>query len=176
MLRDKGTDRARFLRGEVDVYSWVDVGSSYLPADLLAAFLYAQLEARESIQAKRRRVWERYRDGLSTFAAERGLQLPMVPPHCEPAYHMFHVLLPSEAERTRVIADLARTGIQAVFHYPPLHVSAMGARFGGQAGDCPVSEDVSRRLLRLPFYTDLGEADQDEVIAAFCKSVDGSTT
>jgi dTDP-4-amino-4,6-dideoxygalactose transaminase len=175
VLRDKGTDRARFLRGEVDVYSWVDVGSSYLPADLLAAFLYAQLEARETIQTRRRRVWQRYRDGLSAFAAERGLQLPIVPPHCEPAYHMFHVLLRSDAERARVIADLKAAGIQAVFHYPPLHLSAMGARFGGKTGDCPVSEDVSRRLLRLPFYTDLAEADQEEVIAAFCRSVDGCT-
>jgi dTDP-4-amino-4,6-dideoxygalactose transaminase len=166
ILREKGTNRSRFFRGQVDKYSWVDVGSSFLPSDLLAAFLYAQLEARERIQAKRRRIWERYAAGLQDWAERRGVGTPQVPAHCEQSFHMFYLILPSEARRQALINHLRERGIGSVFHYLPLHLSEMGRKFGGRDGDCPVTEDLSARLVRLPFFNDLDEADQDRVIAA----------
>jgi dTDP-4-amino-4,6-dideoxygalactose transaminase len=166
VMREKGTDRKRFFRGQVDKYTWVDLGSSYVLSDLAAAFLAAQLEARESIQAARRRVWERYRDGLAGWAERRGARLPVVPGHCEQPSHMFYVLLPALDERAALIEHLRARGILAVFHYLPLHLSAMGRRFGGRTGQCPVAEDAADRLLRLPFYTALGEDEQAEVIEA----------
>ncbi|HEX3129950.1 MAG TPA: dTDP-4-amino-4,6-dideoxygalactose transaminase [Thermoanaerobaculia bacterium] len=164
ILREKGTDRSRFFRGQVDKYTWVDLGSSYVPSDLLAAFLYAQLEERERIQARRRRIWERYLEGLAPWAAERGVRVPEVPEGCEPAYHLFHLLMPSLAARTELIGHLRRNGVLAVFHYVPLHLSQMGQRLGGRPGDCPVTEDVSDRLVRLPFFNDLTDEEQDRVI------------
>lgn len=164
IIREKGTNRSRFFRGQVDKYTWVDIGSSYLPSDVLAAFLYAQLEARDDIQAKRRRIWERYYDALDGWAQERDVKLPTVPPYCEQAYHVFYLLLPSLEARQAVIAHLKTLGILSVFHYLPLHLSDMGRMFGGQPGDCPVTEQLSDRLLRLPFYNDLSEDDQRQVI------------
>jgi dTDP-4-amino-4,6-dideoxygalactose transaminase len=166
ILREKGTNRSRFFRGQVDKYTWVDLGSSFLPSDILAAFLVAQLEAREKIQEKRREVWQYYATRLGPWAAEQGVRLPAVPPHCDQPYHMFYLLLPSLEDRTALIAHLKAQGVQGVFHYLPLHSSDMGQRFGGRPGDCPVTEDVSDRLLRLPFYNDLSEADQECVITA----------
>jgi dTDP-4-amino-4,6-dideoxygalactose transaminase len=166
IVREKGTNRKKFFRGQVDKYTWVGLGSSYVQSDLLAAFLYAQLEARDEIQRARERVWERYADGLASWAAETGTTLPVVPEHCGQAYHMFYVLLPSLEARTRLIAHLRERGILAVFHYLSLHLSEMGRRFGGREGQCPVTEDVSERLLRLPFYTGLTPSDQDEVLDA----------
>lgn len=164
VLREKGTNRSRFFRGQVDKYTWVDLGSSYLPSDLLAAILYAQLEARHRIQSKRRKVWETYHDGLRDWAKRLAVRLPSIPSHCEHAYHMFYLLMPSGEMRDRLIAHLRSHGILAVFHYLPLHLSDMGKRFGGRSGDCPVTEDASRRLVRLPFYNDLSEKDQQRVI------------
>ena len=166
ILREKGTDRASFFRGEVDKYTWVDIGSSYLPSEVLAAFLYAQLERREQIQAKRRRIWERYAAGLADWAARCGARLPVIPAHCDQSYHMFHLLMPSLKSRTRLIDALRAKGILAVFHYLPLHRSPMGRSFGGEKGQCPVCEDVSDRLVRLPFFNDLDEEDQGAIIAA----------
>lgn len=166
IIREKGTNRSRFFRGEVDKYTWVDLGSSYLPSDILAAFLYAQLEARERIQAKRRRVWVYYYEHLQDWAENHGVQLPIVPPHCQQPYHMFYLLLPSLEQRQALIAHLKSHGILSVFHYLPLHLSEMGRRFGGKEGDCLVAEDVSDRLLRLPFYNELTEAEQAQVVAA----------
>jgi dTDP-4-amino-4,6-dideoxygalactose transaminase len=166
VMREKGTDRKRFFRGQVDKYTWVDLGSSYVPSDLAAAFLAAQLEAWESIQASRRRIWERYGAGLSGWAERRGARLPVVPAHCEQPFHMFYVLLPSLEERSALIEHLRVQGILAVFHYLPLHLSAMGMHYGGVPGQCPVAEDAADRLLRLPFYTGLTESEQDEVIEA----------
>jgi dTDP-4-amino-4,6-dideoxygalactose transaminase len=166
ILREKGTDRSRFLRGRVDKYTWVDVGSSYLPADLLAAFLYAQLQARERIQARRRDIWLRYQAELRDWASRNGVRLPCVPAHCQQSYHMFHLLLPSEHARLRLIDHLEQREILAVFHYLPLNVSVMGQRLGGKPGDCPVTEDISARLLRLPFFNALSADEQGEVIAA----------
>jgi len=166
IIREKGTDRTRFFRGEIDKYNWVDIGSSYLPSDLLAAFLYAQFEQRELIQASRKRIWEYYQAELADWAEDRRVQLPTVPSHCEQPYHMFYLLLSSLAERQALIAHLSTHRVNSVFHYLPLHLSSMGRRFGGKEGDCPVTEDISDRLLRLPFYNELTEADQDRVIAA----------
>jgi dTDP-4-amino-4,6-dideoxygalactose transaminase len=133
---------------------------------LLAAFLYAQLEAREQIQATRQRIWETYADALQPWAAAHAVRLPIVPSDCAQAYHMFYLLLPSLAARQALIAHLRARSILSVFHYLPLHLSDMGRRLGGHEGDCPVTEDISDRLLRLPFYNDLTEADQARVIAA----------
>ena len=166
VIREKGTDRKRFFRGEVDKYTWVDIGSSYLPSDLLAAYLYGQLEQKAAVLAARRAIYERYRDGLAEWAQARDVRLPTVPPDCEPSYHMFYMILPTADSRVRVIDGLRARGILSVFHYLPLHLSEMGRRWGGQPGDCPVSESVSERLVRLPFYTSLTEADQSRVIDA----------
>jgi len=166
IVRQKGTDRSRFLRGEVDKYTWVDVGSSYAPADILAAFLYAQLEARDHIQEHRRRIWTTYYNGLGKWACERGVTLPTVPQTCQPTYHLFYLLMPSLEERQALIAHLRKQGILSVFHFQPLHISKMGQRFGGKPGDCPVAENVSDRLVRLPFYNQLTEEEQESVIQA----------
>jgi len=166
VIREKGTDRARFFRGEVDKYTWVDLGSSYLPSDILAAFLYAQLEAREQIQAARRRVWEHYQERLKAWAEANCVRLPFVPEHCEQPYHMFYLIMPSLSARTRLIAHLLEQGILSVFHYLPLHLSPMGRQWGYKGGDCPVTEDVSDRLVRLPFYNTLTTEEQERVCAA----------
>jgi dTDP-4-amino-4,6-dideoxygalactose transaminase len=166
IVREKGTNRSSFFRGQTDKYTWVDVGSSYLPSELVAAFLWGQLEARDRIQAARRRIWETYQRELADWAMDEGVGLPVVPPHCEQAYHMFYMLMPSLAVRQALIQHLAGAGILAVFHYLPLHNSPVGQSLGGAQGRCPVTEDVSDRLVRLPFYNLLTGGQQDEVIAA----------
>lgn len=169
VIREKGTNRSRFYRGQVDKYTWVDVGSSYLPSDMLAAYLYAQLEVQEQIQAKRREVWEYYHKHLQDWAEKHGIRFPIVPDHCEQAYHMFYLLMPSLEKRQALIAHLKAQNIISAFHYLPLHLSEMGQKFGGKEGDCPVTEDVSDRLVRLPFYNDLTETDLARVVAAICE-------
>ena len=166
IIREKGTNRSRFFRGQVDKYTWVDLGSSYVMSDVLAAFLFGQIEVWEEIQRRRKRIWETYQTALADWAAQNGTRLPVVPAHCEQAYHMFYLLLPSLDARQRLIAHLKARGILAVFHYLPLHLSEYGRRWGGRPGDCPVTEDLSDRLLRLPFFNVLAEADQVRVIEA----------
>jgi dTDP-4-amino-4,6-dideoxygalactose transaminase len=166
ILREKGTDRSRFFRGEVDKYNWVDIGSSYLPSDLLAAFLRAQLEHREQIQSARQRLWENYMRELSGWATDNDVRLPTMPPECEQSYHMFYLILPSLDIRQALISHLSQREIFAVFHYLPLHLSPMGRRFGGREGDCPVTEKISERLLRLPFYTGMTKSEQVQVVEA----------
>jgi dTDP-4-amino-4,6-dideoxygalactose transaminase len=166
IIREKGTNRSRFFRGQTDKYTWVDIGSSHLPSDILAAFLFAQLEARELIQARRRDIWLEYRELASRLARRFPVGLPFVPSHCEQSYHMFYLLLESLELRQALIADLKSRGILAVFHYLPLHLSEMGKALGGERYHCPVTEDVSDRLLRLPFYPELTHADQEDIIAA----------
>jgi dTDP-4-amino-4,6-dideoxygalactose transaminase len=166
IVREKGTNRSRFLRGEIDKYTWVDVGSSYLPSDLTAAFLCAQLEARDDIQARRAAVWKRYADGLSSWMQQHGVRTQHVPEECTQAYHLFCLVLPDLETRTRLIAHLRERRIQAVFHYVPLHLAEMGRRFGGRDGLCPVTERVAATLVRLPFHTGLAADEQDRVIEA----------
>jgi dTDP-4-amino-4,6-dideoxygalactose transaminase len=168
ILREKGTDRSRFFRGEVDKYNWIDVGSSYLPSDLLAAFLLAQLENRDQIQSMRRALWENYARELAAWAETNGARLPIIPSDCEQSYHMFYVIMPSFESRQALISHLAGLGILAVFHYLPLHLSPMGVRFGGCEGDCPITEDLADRLLRVPFFTGMSSSEQTQVIDAVC--------
>src|SRR6266852_1793450 len=170
VIREKGTNRSRFFRGEVDKYTWVDLGSSYLPSDLLAAFLYAQLEAREKIQEKRRHVWNRYYKSLADWAESNDVKLPVIPPECEQAYHMFYLILPSVEDRESLISQLKAKSILSVFHYPPLHLSEAGQKFAAGLSNCPVTEEISERLLRLPFYNDLSESEQDQVTGAVTNS------
>jgi dTDP-4-amino-4,6-dideoxygalactose transaminase len=164
IIREKGTDRSRFYRGQVDKYTWRDVGSSYLPSGMLAAFLHEQLSAREHIQGARKRIFDRYFSELGGWAQAQGVTLPTIPAHCDQAYHMFYMLLPSMAVRTAFIEHLKAVEITAPFHYVPLHTSVMGQRMGGRAGMCPVTEDISDRLVRLPFFTGLSAEQQARVI------------
>lgn len=164
ILREKGTNRSRFFRGQVDKYTWVDYGSSYLPSEILAAFLYAQFESSAPIQTRRRAIWENYQEQLHDWAVNNGILLPAIPGHCEQSYHMFYLLFPSLEQRTAAIEHLKEHRILGVFHYLPLHTSAMGLRFGGKPGDCPVTEEISDRLLRLPFYFGLSDIEQQQVI------------
>ena len=150
----------------MDKYTWVDIGSSYLPSDLLAAFLFAQFEQREKIQLHRKQVWEIYYTGLKDWAATHDAQLPYIPEHCDQAYHMFYILLPTLELRQKLISYLRERGIYSVFHYLPLHLSDMGRKFGGREGDCPVTERVSDQLIRLPFHNALTSSEQEIVIQA----------
>ncbi len=173
IIRQKGTNRARFFRGQVDKYSWVDIGSSYLPSELLAGFLYAQFEEADSIQEQRKAVWQRYWDALQPFADRAGWGFPFIPKHCEQAYHMFYLLLPSLELRQALIAHLRSRDIGSAFHYIPLHSSAAGVKYGKAGAQCPVTDDISARLLRLPFFAGLTVEQQSWVIGSieeFCKS------
>jgi dTDP-4-amino-4,6-dideoxygalactose transaminase len=169
IIREKGTDRAKFFRGEVDKYTWVDVGSSYLPSDILAAFLYAQLERMEEIVSFRQRIFNYYYQSLSPLTQEGKLTLPVIPPHCRSNYHLFYILLKDESTRNALIAYLKSHGILTVFHYFPLHLSPVGRKLGYKEGDLPVTEDVYKRLLRLPFYYGLKEKEQQEVVSCIFK-------
>jgi dTDP-4-amino-4,6-dideoxygalactose transaminase len=166
VLREKGTDRSRFFRGEVDKYSWQDVGSSFLPSDVMAGLLWAQIEHRAEIQERRRAIHERYAQGLSAWARSLGTSVPAIPPHCESSYHMFYLVLPSAGAQEALLAHLKARQIGAVFHYQPLHLTPMGRRLGGRPGQCPNCESAAARIVRLPFYFDLSSSDQERVIAA----------
>ncbi len=150
IVREKGTDRSKFFRGQVDKYTWVDIGSSYLPSDILSAFLFAQLEKRENIQEKRKMIWETYYNGLKNWAEENNVRLPYISKHCEQTYHMFYLLFETEEIRNGFLSYIQQKGISAIFHYIPLHSSDMGRQFG--KFDCPVTESVAKRIVRLPFY------------------------
>ena len=166
IIREKGTNRSRFFRGQVDKYTWVDLGSSYLPSDILAAFLYGQLEQRERIQSHRKALWDTYNLALNDWAQKNSVRLPTIPAYTEQAYHMFYMLLPNLDLRQKFIQYLRDLGIYSVFHYLPLHLSDMGQNFGGKPGDCPVTEDVSDRLVRLPFHNGLSSSEQELTIEA----------
>jgi dTDP-4-amino-4,6-dideoxygalactose transaminase len=169
IIREKGTNRSRFFRGQVDKYTWVDIGSSYLPSDILAGVLLAQLEEREKIRSYRKILWNTYHLALKDWAEKQNIQLPTVPEHTEQAYHMFYMLLPDLASRQKFITFLREGDIHSVFHYLPLHLSDMGIRFGGKVGDFPVTESVSDRLVRLPFSYGLSSSEQEQVIDAILK-------
>jgi dTDP-4-amino-4,6-dideoxygalactose transaminase len=172
IIREKGTNRSRFFRGQVDKYSWVDVGSSYVMSDVLAAFLYGQLEKWREIQAKRQAIWERYDAELADWAAANGVRQPVVPEHCEQAWHMYYLLMPSLEARTEFIERLKEKGLTAVFHYLPLHLSrfaenmGLGAWSKDRRAECLVTVDISDRLVRLPFYTSMTKEEQSRVIEA----------
>ena len=165
IIREKGTNRSKFFRGQVDKYTWIEAGSSFLPSELVAAYLLAQLENAASILARRREIFARYSTRLAPLEAEGFLRLPRVPSECEPNGHLFYILLPNEALRDALLASLNEAGVNAVFHYVPLHESPAGRRFGRVSGDLSVTESVSRRLLRLPCHLQLTDAQVDRVVA-----------
>jgi dTDP-4-amino-4,6-dideoxygalactose transaminase len=171
VLYDKGTNRRAFFLGQVDKYSWMDTGSSFGLADTLAAYLYAQLEQRDTILRKRREVWDRYFRLLHPHADRHGFRLPVVPTDCAQAYHMFYVLLPDNETRNRVLEHMEAGGVKPTFHYVPLHSSEQGRMVAAKPAVCPVTDDISGRLLRLPFYNNLDEADAQRVVTAFLEGL-----
>lgn len=171
ILRDKGTNRQRFFRGEVDKYTWVDVGSSYVPSELCSAFLYGQLELLDPISQRREQIYRRYQEGLAPLERAGQLRLPRIPEHCRSNYHLFYVLMNSPAERTGLLDFLKARGIHAVFHYVPLHSSPMGRRLGGDARELPVTDSISDRLVRLPMFHDITSEEQADVVAAVTEFV-----
>jgi dTDP-4-amino-4,6-dideoxygalactose transaminase len=166
VVREKGTDRSRFFRGEVDRYTWVDLGSSYVPSDLLAAFLLGQLEARDEIQRRRREVFARYDAALRAWSREYDIRTLSPRAGCDHPCHMYYLRLPNRHARRAFIEGLKAGGILAVSHYVPLHLSPMGRRFGHQPGDFPITEAVSDEIVRLPFYASLSARDQEMVTDA----------
>lgn len=164
ILREKGTDRSCFLRGEVDKYTWVDIGSSYLASELVAAFLYAQLEQSNVISGKRMQIYDHYLERLQSLAELEYFRFQHVPSEAKHDAHLFCIIVENEEVRDRLLGSLREKGIYAVFHYVPLHTSPMGGRFGYHQGDLPVSESIASRLLRLPFYFDLTREDQERII------------
>lgn len=166
ILREKGTDRAQFFRGEIDKYTWRDIGSSYGPSELIAAFLMAQLEKADEINATRLATHARYTELLKPLEQAGHVRLPIVPEHCGHNAHMFYILVKDEAYRGRLISYLREQGIWAVFHYVPLHTSPMGQSMGYGQGDFPVTEEISQQILRLPCYYGLTREQQDKISSA----------
>ena len=166
IVREKGTNRSKFFRGQVDKYTWVDIGSSYLPGEIVAAFLWAQMEDVKKITQKRLAIWNAYQGALIGLEREGVVDLPVVPAECRHNAHMFHLLFGNLEERSHAIEFLKQHDITAVFHYVPLHSSPAGLRFGRANGDMTVTDDTSDRLLRLPLYYDMTEDDTQRVIAA----------
>jgi dTDP-4-amino-4,6-dideoxygalactose transaminase len=171
IVREKGTDRSRFFRGQVDKYTWQSLGSSFLPGELTAAFLWAQLEEADSITRRRMAVWQRYAEGLADLAATGLVRLPVIPLDCQHNAHLFYVLVSPRVDRTALLQSMVAQGVLCVIHYVPLHSSPAGARFGRTPLPLPVTDDQSERLVRLPLWTNLSEADQDEVISKFSRTV-----
>ena len=167
IIREKGTDRSKFFRGEVDKYTWTDIGSSYLPSDILSAFLYAQLEKRKNIQTKRKIIWEMYYNELIIWADNNNIQLPYIPDYCDQTYHMFYFLFESNEIRERFIMYMKENYINTIFHYQPLHKSIMGKRFGEYK--CAVTEKIADRIVRLPFYSNLSNELQSIIINTIVK-------
>ena len=166
ILREKGTNRSSFLRGEVEKYTWVDLGSSWVPSDLLAAFLWGQYERRRQIQRQRHAVWNAYAERLAPWSAARGFRLPDIPPDREHPAHLFWVLAPSAEDRDRLLAHLSSRGVQAVFHYVPLHSSSGGRRFGRAPFPLDITDSISARLVRLPLWAGMTEEMIDRVLEA----------
>ncbi|MCI5160873.1 MAG: dTDP-4-amino-4,6-dideoxygalactose transaminase [Candidatus Electrothrix sp. AX5] len=166
IIREKGTDRSKFFRGEVDKYTWVDLGSSYLPSDIVAAFLFAQLEHIDTINKRRQKIFDYYYKELTPLSERGVLQLPYIPPACQCNNHLFYILLPNERVRNGLMDYLKKKEIYGVFHYLPLHLSKMGYDIGYRSNDLSVTENVSRCLLRLPFYYTITQGEHDTVLTA----------
>ncbi|MGY1456691.1 dTDP-4-amino-4,6-dideoxygalactose transaminase [Streptomyces sp. SS8] len=167
IVRDRGTNRHQYFLGQVDKYRWVDLGSSYILPEILAALLAAQLEEFDTVQKRRHAVWDTYHDGLADWAPEQGVALPTVPEGRTHSAHLYHLVLPSEADRAALLRHLAERGVQATFHFQPLHTSPAGARHGRSApGGCPVTERIADRLVRLPLYDGLSDAQAEQVVDA----------
>jgi dTDP-4-amino-4,6-dideoxygalactose transaminase len=164
VVHEKGTDRARFYRGQVDKYTWVDVGSSYALSELAAAYLWAQLQHEREITARRLEIWNRYHDAFAELELEGLLRRPVIPAHCEHNAHMYYLLLEDLDTRTAFISELGARGVNAVFHYVPLHTSTAGRRYARTHGELTVTTDVADRLVRLPLWVDMSEDQVDRVI------------
>ena len=164
IIREKGTNRSKFFRGEVDRYTWVDIGSSYLPSELTAAFLYAQLQEADKIDKKRLSIWNDYYQKLKHLEDEGLLKLPFIPEDCQNNAHMFYLILPTNEKRDGLIEFLKERGIHAVFHYIPLHTSPMGKSLGGKVPYLPVTESVAPRLLRLPCFYELSPSQVNRIV------------
>jgi dTDP-4-amino-4,6-dideoxygalactose transaminase len=172
IIRDKGTNRSEFFRGEVDKYTWVDIGSSYVPSEIACAFLYAQLEMLDSIAERRKAIYKQYRMLLRPLEVQGLLSLPNIPEDCKSNYHMFYILLPDMETRDALMAYLKQQNILAVFHFIPLHSSPMGKKFGYAEGDLPITEQVSGRLLRLPFYYEMTEGEQEYIVKCMTEGIE----
>ena len=166
ILREKGTNRSKFLRGQVDKYTWVDIGSSWVLSDLLAAILWGQLQRANNINSRRVEIWNRYHQELVAWAEKHGVLQPHVPAGCEHVGHVYHIRFRAGDQRTHFIDYMKQRNISCVFHYQPLHASPIGQRFGGRIGQCPVSEHAGECLVRLPLYNTLDDSDQTRVIEA----------
>ena len=164
IIREKGTDRSRFFRGEVDKYTWQSIGSSFLPGELIAAFLWAQLEQANMITEQRRQIWDRYNLLTESLEREGFLRRPHIPAECEHNGHIFYVLLRSGVERKRVLEEMKRNGVHALFHYVPLHSSPAGQRFGRNHGELTNTDQLSEQIIRLPLWIGMSESDQARVI------------
>lgn len=169
ILWQKGTNRQQFLAGQVDKYTWVDVGSSFLPSEIIAAFLWAQLEEAETITARRLALWDRYHELLAPLAERHGLELPTVPAHCVHNAHLYRVMMRDADQRRSVLAELNRRDVNATFHYVPLHDSPAGRRFARTAAPLPVTEDQAARLIRLPLW--VGMVDEPDRVVKTLESV-----
>lgn len=166
IIRDKGTNRSRFLKGMEEKYTWVDLGSSFLMSDLLVPVLEEQLCRADEIQAKRKAIWDRYASGLGEWAEEKGVSLPFVPEECEPAWHLHYMQTPDHESRGELLDHLNERGHRATFHYLPLDRSPVGEKVGRSIDGCPVTQSVSSRLLRLPFHNGLGAEEQGRIVEA----------
>lgn len=171
IIQEKGTDRTRFFRGQVDKYTWQDIGSSYLLSEVTAAFLWAQLERLDEITAERRAIWTAYHEAFETLESDGLVRRPVVPEDCEHSGHLYYLLMPTPESRDRLIEDLSDDGVKSVFHYVPLHDSPAGRSLARAAGDMTVTADASARLLRLPLWGGLGEARTRRVIKAVTSRV-----
>ncbi|MCA9034569.1 MAG: dTDP-4-amino-4,6-dideoxygalactose transaminase [Planctomycetaceae bacterium] len=169
IIRDKGTNRQRFFRGEVDKYTWVEVGSSYVPSEICSAFLYAQLEEMDRISERRREIYQAYRRALKPLEAEGLLQLPVIPEDCQSNYHLFYAILPTNPHRDQTLDAMKGAGVGSVFHYVPLHSSPKGRELIGDL-TLPITEDLSSRLIRLPFYFGMEEECVNKVISAMIEA------
>jgi len=166
IMWEKGTNRSEFFRGEAAKYTWLDVGSSFLPGELTAAFLQAQLEDADRFCTRRLQLWQRYHDRFESLEQAGALRRPIVPVQCQSNGHIYYLLLPTAAMQTAVLASLTNDGISAVFHYVPLHSSPAGRRFARTSGELPVTDDVSKRLIRLPLWAGMSDEDVDQVVGA----------
>lgn len=172
IIREKGTDRSRFFRGEVDKYTWQEVGSSFLPSELTAAFLWAQLEEAESLTARRLALWDIYHEQLAALEAGGRLRRPIVPAECAHNAHMYYVLLAPGIDRQKVLERLKAHGINAVFHYVPLHSAPGGMQFGRQHGSLEVTDSIASRLIRLPLWIGLTREQQDLIVSVLSAALD----
>jgi dTDP-4-amino-4,6-dideoxygalactose transaminase len=172
IIREKGTDRSRFFRGEVDKYTWQSVGSSFLPGELIAAFLWAQLEQAAMITGLRRKIWARYQALTESLEQDGVLRRPHVPDECEYNGHIFYVLLADGIDRKHVLEQMKSAGVHALFHYVPLHSSPAGQRYGRVHGDLTHTEQLSERIIRLPVWIGMGEAEQTRVVDTLRSAID----